>query len=51
MILDTILGNENKKRPKRKTEMQKLKRIDREKDDDIKRELRMGDTVEIRDSG
>jgi len=31
MILDTILGNENKKRPKRKTEMQRLKRIDREK--------------------
>ena len=49
MILDAILGNENKKRPKRKTEMQRLKRIDREKDDDIKRKLRMGDTVEIRE--
>jgi hypothetical protein len=47
----TILGNDNKKRSKR-SDMQKLKeRIEREKDSDIKRELRMGHTVEIIEDG
>ena len=44
----TILGNENKKRSERKSGMQKLKqRIERERDDDIKRGLRIGNIVKI----
>lgn len=44
----TILGNEKKKKSKRKSEMDRLKeRIEREKDEDIKLELRQGNNVTI----
>lgn len=43
-----VLGNENKKRRERKGDIQRInERIEREKDEDIKRELRMGNTVQI----
>lgn len=44
----TLVGNENKKRNRRKSDIQRLKeRIEREKDEDIKLELKQGKTVEI----
>ena len=45
---ESMVGNENKKKRVKKTDIQRLKeRIEREKDDDIKRELRMGNSVTI----
>jgi hypothetical protein len=47
-IGQNILGNENKKKSKRKSDMQRLKeRIELEKDDDIRRELIMGKNVNL----
>ena len=44
----TVVGNENKKRKRIKSDMQRLKeRIERKKDDDIKRELMMGNIVTV----
>lgn len=43
-----MVGNENKKRKGRKSDIQRLKeRIEREKDEDIKLELKHGKKVEI----
>ena len=44
----TVVGNENKKRKGRKSDIQRLKeRIEQEKDEDIKRELTSGNIVTV----
>jgi hypothetical protein len=44
----SLLGNENKRRKGRKSDIQRVKeRIEREKDPDIKQELRKGNNVRI----